>query len=55
MGSPSMFENLDAIIAAVGTNKVALTMDLALTEWDSAEQRDQFLTAITKREPADGV
>ena len=28
-------------------DKVGLTMDLALTEWDSADQRDEFLATLT--------
>ena len=34
-----MFDNIEAIVSAIGTDKVAITMDLALTEWDSADQR----------------
>lgn len=42
-----MFQNIEAIVAAIGTDKVGLTMDLALTEWDSADQRDEFLATLT--------
>lgn len=42
-----MFDNIEAIVSAIGTDKVAITMDLALTEWDSADQRDEFLATLT--------
>lgn len=47
MGTPSMIQNIEAIVAAIGTDKIGLTMDLALTEWDSADQRDEFLATLT--------
>lgn len=46
---PLFVDNIDAIVSAVGIEDVGLIWGLANTPWESAEDRDQFLNAITKQ------
>lgn len=45
---PRFEENIAAAVEAVGKDKVGLVWGLGLTDWESAEQRDNFLRAITE-------
>lgn len=44
---PLFVENLDAVVNAIGIEDVGLVWGLANTPWQSADDRDQFLNAIT--------
>jgi hypothetical protein len=44
---PRFVENVDAVVAAIGTEDVGLVWGLATTPWESETDRDMFLSAIT--------
>ncbi len=47
----TMIENLEAVVQAVqDPSKVGLIFGLAETEWQTDEQRDSFLAALTARD-----
>jgi 2C-methyl-D-erythritol 2,4-cyclodiphosphate synthase len=46
---PLFVDNVDAIVSAIGIEDVGLVWGLANTPWQSADDRDKFLDAITKQ------
>jgi hypothetical protein len=51
---PQFIEDLTAAIEACGAEKVGLVMGLALTPWNSAQERDAFLAKATGKEQSGG-
>lgn len=43
---PSFVEDLAAAVDALGPEHVGIVWGIALTDWESAEQRDSFLKSI---------
>ena len=48
----TFIDNLTAAAQAVGADKVGIVFGIAQVEWESKEQRDAFLAALT--EPGGG-
>jgi hypothetical protein len=46
---PSFVENVDAVVKSVGASNVGLVWGLSNVRWQSAEDRDAFLTEISAR------
>jgi len=44
---PSLPEDISAAVDAVGVEPVGIIWGIGMTPWESAEQRDSFLRAIT--------
>ena len=45
-----MRDNIAAVVDAIGTEHVGIVWGLGSYPWDSAEDRDAVLTAITKQQ-----
>lgn len=43
---PAFVDDLAAAVDALGVEKIGLVWGIAQTNWESAEQRDQFLRTI---------
>lgn len=43
---PSFVEDVAAAVDALGVDKVGLVWGIGLTNWESAEQRDEFLRLV---------
>lgn len=43
----SFIGDIAAAVEAVGIDKPGLVMGLALTDWESEQQRDEFLQKVT--------
>ncbi len=50
----SFQENLAAAVDAVGFRNVGIVWGLAMTPWESTEQRDEFLSLISGKVMSDG-
>lgn len=46
---PSLPEDIAAAVDAIGIEKVGLIWGIGMTDWASAEERDQFLRDISGR------
>jgi hypothetical protein len=46
---PEFIEDLQAAVDALGDLEPGMLLGVALTPWDSAEQRDAFLSELTKK------
>jgi hypothetical protein len=44
---PRFIDNIDAVVAKIGTENVGLVWGLANVNWDSDVERDDFLNTIT--------
>jgi len=44
---PSLPEHISAAVDALGVEPVGIIWGIGMTPWESAEQRDSFLRAIT--------
>lgn len=51
---PLFVENIAAAYDALGPEKVGLIWGIGITNWESADQRDQFLKTITSKPQAEG-
>lgn len=49
---PSFVEDCAAAVAAIGTRSPGVVIGIGLTAWDSAEQRDDFLSFLTSKREA---
>jgi hypothetical protein len=49
---PSFIEDIAAAVDAVGTDKVGLVWGIGMTDWASAQDRDQFLADISRAQGA---
>jgi hypothetical protein len=45
---PSFIENVSAAVDYFGVEPVGIVFGIGQTNWDSSEQRDAFLYAITR-------
>lgn len=45
---PSFINNIDAIVKSIGTEDIGLVWGLSNVHWASEEERDSFLTEITR-------
>lgn len=46
---PKFVEDLQAAVDALGDTEPGMLMGIALASWDSADQRNAFLTELTKK------
>lgn len=46
---PSLQENIAAVVDAIGAKHVGIVWGLGSHPWESADDRDAFLSAITKQ------
>jgi len=46
---PSFVEDITAAVDAIGVEAPGVVIGIGLTEWDSVEQRDEFLAFITSK------
>lgn len=44
---PSFIENISAAVERIGVEAVGIIMGIGRTNWETAEQRDAFLDAIS--------
>lgn len=44
---PSFVDDLSAAVDAIGVDAVGLVWGVAMAPWESAEQRDAFLSGLT--------
>lgn len=44
---PDLISDLTAAADAVGPEKIGIIFGIAMVPWESAQQRDDFLTALT--------
>lgn len=51
---PRFVENVAAAYDALGPDKVGLIWGIGITNWDTDEQRDQFLALITGKTQTEG-
>lgn len=47
---PRFVDNLDAVVNFIGVDNVGVVWGLANIPWQSADDRDQFLNAITTQD-----
>jgi hypothetical protein len=45
---PSFINNIDAVVKSIGAEDVGLVWGLSNVHWASEEERDSFLTEITR-------
>ncbi len=50
----SLFDNIDKFATSLGYENAGIIMTLALVPWDSADDRDDFIQAITNELPRGG-
>lgn len=46
---PNFVDDLQAVVDAIGPDHPGVAFGLAMTNWESAEQRDQFLSQLTSK------
>lgn len=46
---PTFIEDIQAAVEAIGPEHPGIAFGLALTHWESADQRDQFLKTLTQK------
>lgn len=49
---PSLPEDISAAVDAFGVEYVGIVWGIGMTPWESAEQRDSFLRAVTEDQRA---
>ena len=47
---PSLPEDISAAVDAFGVEYVGIVWGIGMTPWESAEQRDSFLRAVTEEQ-----
>lgn len=51
----TLFDNIDQFANSLGYENAGIIMQLSLVPWNSPEDRDQFIYAITGDAPKGGV
>jgi|AntAceMinimDraft_11_1070367.scaffolds.fasta_scaffold189074_1 2C-methyl-D-erythritol 2,4-cyclodiphosphate synthase len=47
---PSLQENIDAVVGAIGTQNIGIVWGLSNVKWSNVQDRDDFLQNIINRE-----
>ena len=50
----TLFDNIDKFANTLGYENAAIALTLSMVPWDSVEDRDAFIEAITEQEPQGG-
>jgi hypothetical protein len=51
----TLFDNIDKFANTLGYENAAIALTLSMVPWDSVEDRDAFIEAITEQEPQGGT
>lgn len=51
----TIYDNIDVIANSLGYENASIVMQLAMVPWDSPEERDAFIAAITETSPQGGT
>ena len=51
----TLYDNIDVIANSLGYENASIVMQLAMVPWDSPEERDAFIAAITENAPQGGT
>lgn len=51
----TIFDNIDVFANSLGYDNAGIVMTLATIPWDSPEDRDEFIAAITGNAPKGGL
>lgn len=51
----TIYDNIDVIANSLGYENASIVIQLATVPWDSPEERDAFIAAITENAPQGGT